>query len=100
MSSQAIHFSVSSIKDADSQPADIAQLLFGRALSYFDDLPDPRQRGKGGVSARRGACVGAARGAARGRDLCRYRPVRGEEARAVAPFPAVSRWDAFARSPG
>src|SRR4051794_25232164 len=33
MSSQAIQFSVSSIKDGESQPADIAQLLFGRALS-------------------------------------------------------------------
>src|SRR3954469_9253960 len=32
MSSQAIQFSVSSIKDGESQPADIAQLLFGRAL--------------------------------------------------------------------
>jgi hypothetical protein len=32
MSSQAIQFSVSSIKDGESQPADIAQLLFGRTL--------------------------------------------------------------------
>src|SRR3954470_1565039 len=32
MSSQAIQFSVASIKDGESQPADIAQLLFGRAL--------------------------------------------------------------------
>src|SRR4051794_7780050 len=31
MSSQAIQFSVASIKDGESQPADIAQLLFSRA---------------------------------------------------------------------
>jgi propionate CoA-transferase len=36
MSSQAIPFSVASIKDGDSQPADSAQLLFGRALRYAE----------------------------------------------------------------
>src|SRR3954467_9588145 len=33
MSSQAIQLSVPSIKDGEAQPADITQLLFGRALS-------------------------------------------------------------------
>ena len=38
MSSQAIQFSVS-INDGEPQPADIAQLLFGRALTpILDDL--------------------------------------------------------------
>src|SRR5215212_306640 len=32
MSSQAIQFSVSSIKDGEAQPADIAQFLFSKSL--------------------------------------------------------------------
>src|SRR3954451_21109011 len=52
MSSQAIQFSVPSIKDGESQPADIPQLLFGRAqrdslslLQVVGTRPSaPRQR--------------------------------------------------------
>src|SRR4051812_36352119 len=38
MSSQAIQLSVPSIKDGESQPADITQLLFGRALRSKGEL--------------------------------------------------------------
>src|SRR3982750_2933329 len=37
MSSQAIQFSVSSIKGGESQPADITQLLFGRTLRLLGE---------------------------------------------------------------
>ena len=56
-------------------------------LSHFNGLPDPRQRGKVVYSLDE-VLFCAARGAGRGGDLCRYCPLRGEEARPVAAFPA------------
>ena len=68
-------------------------------LSYFNDLPDPRQRGKVMYPLDEVlllALLAVLAGAETFVDIARF---GDEEARAAAPVPAVSRWDAVARSP-
>ena len=58
-------------------------------LSYFKNLKDPRQQGKVTYPLDEILLLVPARGAGRGRDRRRYRPVRLQETRAFAPLPPV-----------
>ena len=64
----------------------------------FQGFAGPSPAGQGYVSARRDAAAVPARGAGRGGDLRRHRPIRRQEGGASAPLPAVRRRHAVARS--